>query len=198
MNKDEIHNKAEQALEKYDIYDSVGCICYVDGYEDGYTQALADLHTDDKSINDRAEAYTAKLASSFLGFPYILIGGRNGYVMGAKEQRMLDIGYVHSGVWKTHGFAQDNCDTDCKCDFFVNPEKVINQANPTNNHLLTVKDVLSSIITGKAHIKITDYKDIRVDFWLNDWKQASADTHLYDEYECSIYTLGNAEIELVI
>lgn len=42
MTQEEIKAKAEASLEEYEIYDSVGCICYVDGYEEGYTQALID------------------------------------------------------------------------------------------------------------------------------------------------------------
>lgn len=43
-----------------------------------------------KTIEERAEEYQGKLASSFLGFPDLLVGGYNGYIKGATEQRELD------------------------------------------------------------------------------------------------------------
>lgn len=42
-------------------------------------------------IEERADKYVERLASSFLGFPDILEGGKNGYIVGAAEQKRIDI-----------------------------------------------------------------------------------------------------------
>lgn len=44
-----------------------------------------------KTIEERADEFIGSLASSFLGFPDILEGGKNGYIQGATEQRDIDI-----------------------------------------------------------------------------------------------------------
>lgn len=46
MTQEEINAKANHALENYGVCDSVGRICYVDGYVEGYTQAQADSLAD--------------------------------------------------------------------------------------------------------------------------------------------------------
>ena len=60
----EINAKANHALENYDVCDSVGRICYVDGYVEGYTQAQADsLAEKGKTILEKAhELYGVTVA----------------------------------------------------------------------------------------------------------------------------------------
>lgn len=44
-----------------------------------------------KTIEERADEYVGRLASSFLGFPEFLEGGKDGYIVGAAEQKQIDI-----------------------------------------------------------------------------------------------------------
>lgn len=54
----------------------------------------------EKTIKERADDFVGRLASSFLGFPEILEGGKQGYLVGAREQKEHDIELVDKWLRK--------------------------------------------------------------------------------------------------
>lgn len=56
-----------------------------------WQEEINEEELDKLAIEERADKYVGRLASSFLGFPDILEGGKNGYIVGAAEQKQIDI-----------------------------------------------------------------------------------------------------------